>query len=310
MPAFIPEKIINHLTKYSTLDKNIEITLEANPTSIESEKFKDFSKTGINRVSIGVQSFNNEYLSFLGREHSANQALNAIDLADKYFHNFSFDLIYALPNQTIKQWEDELQFALTLSKYHLSLYQLTIEKGTEFFSLHKKGKFSLPNEDEAEKLYNLTQHITAENSFFDYEISNYAKRGYESKHNLSYWQYTEYLGLGPGAHSRINNQEIQMIYNPEKWLTSLENKQKAIKKQVDLSKKEQIYESLLMGLRLKQGVNLIDLSTRFNVNYYDYIDNNKVNHLITGNLLQLTNNQLQITKKGRVLLNKIIEYIL
>jgi putative oxygen-independent coproporphyrinogen III oxidase len=310
MPAFIPEKIINHLAKYAVLDDNIEITLEANPTSIEAEKFKDFSAIGINRVSIGVQSFNDQYLKFLGREHSSNQALNAISIAEKYFKNYSFDLIYALPNQTAEQWEKELNFALTISNYHLSLYQLTIEKGTEFFSQYKKGDFTLPNDEQAGELYNLTRDITEKNQFFDYEISNYAKKGYESKHNLAYWQYNEYLGLGPGAHSRINNQEIVMIYNPEKWLSSIENNQKSIMKTTNLTKKEQVYEFLLMGLRLKSGINLKDLSARFDINISDFLKMDKIDHLINGNLLMKNDQQLIITTKGRVLLNKIIEYIL
>jgi oxygen-independent coproporphyrinogen-3 oxidase len=196
--------IIEHLTKHYNLPSNTEITMEANPTSVESAKFKAIAAAGVNRVSLGIQSLYDKNLKFLGREHSALEAKAAIEVARKYFSKFSFDLIYALPKQSLQEWETELQEAKSLADGHLSLYQLTIEKGTRFFSEHKQGRFTLPDEDLAADMYTLTEEILEQDGYKAYEVSNYAKPGYECVHNLQYWQYGEYLGIGPGAHGRID----------------------------------------------------------------------------------------------------------
>ena len=230
------EKIILELEKIGKFVDNIEITLEANPTSIEAQKFQDFKTAGINRVSIGIQSFNEEGLKFLGRTHSKNEAIEALEIAGNIFSNYSFDLIYARPNQSIKNWENELLSALKLAKNHLSLYQLTIEKGTSFFNDYRDKKFTMPSDVLAASMYELTREITKAHGFVDYEISNYAKQGFESKHNLSYWNYDEYLGIGPGSHSRIDKYAMMMIHNPENLLAKVKTDNNGIQAKTLLKK--------------------------------------------------------------------------
>lgn len=256
MPTDLVKEIIDNLKKLSIFDKNIEITLEANPTSVEMSKFREFANAGINRVSLGIQSFNSENLKFLGREHSANEAVEAINIAREVFKRYSFDLIYALPNQTLEEWAMELKQALKLADKHLSLYQLTIEKGTKFFSDYKSKKFSLPSDDLASDFYKLTQEIMNAHSLPAYEISNHASVGEECKHNLVYWTYGEFIGIGPGAHSRINNTEMHDIYHPEKWLNTVLSGESPIQNKNVLSDEEIISEILIMGLRLTKGLNL------------------------------------------------------
>ena len=195
MPSFIISNIIDKLSNVANINEKTEITFEANPTSVESQKFKEFALAGINRVSLGVQSFNEDDLKFLGREHSLTEALEAIEIAKKNFKRYSFDLIYALPNQTLKAWENELKSALKFADKHLSLYQLTIEKGTPFYGLYKKKKFTIPNENLAKDFYDSTQDIMNNLSLPAYEISNHAAMGEECRHNMAYWQYDEFIGI-------------------------------------------------------------------------------------------------------------------
>jgi len=202
-PATV-ESLIRRVHELWPVADNIEITLEANPTSVESSTFPDFKAAGINRVSLGVQSLDTEALRFLGREHSAHEALHAIDLARKNFDRYSFDLIYARPQQTLASWEAELTQAMAYVGGHLSLYQLTIEENTAFHHAYAKGGFTLPDEAESEALYRLTESLLADRGLLAYEVSNYAKSGEESRHNLSYWKGDDYVGVGPGAHGRIS----------------------------------------------------------------------------------------------------------
>ncbi len=195
--------MLEKIKKEFSVADDIEITLEANPSSYETEKFKNFKQAGINRVSIGIQSFDENILKFLGRKHDRTQAINAIESAGNIFGNFSFDLIYATPNQTLESWNRELEFALQFGSPHISLYQLTIEKGTPFFSDYNNKKFVLPEQELQTDLYNLTVEKCKANGLMRYEISNFAKPSFESKHNLNYWLYNEYIGIGPGAHGRI-----------------------------------------------------------------------------------------------------------
>ncbi len=241
-----------------TFANDIEITLEANPTSIEAGRFAAYAQAGVNRVSIGVQSFDESALKFLGREHSASQAIAAIELARRIFPRLSFDLIYARPGQTDQNWRAELNQALTLAADHLSLYQLTIEDGTKFATLFARGAFSLPDDDTQARLYEATAEAAAKFGLAQYEISNYAKPGGESRHNLAYWRYADYAGIGPGAHGRLtlNGTKVatQKHRAPEPWadLVEAHGTGETISDPIDAP--TQAREALLMGLRLAEGI--------------------------------------------------------
>lgn len=247
--------IINFLSKYAKIDKEVEISLEGNPTSAEARKFQEFQAAGVNRLSLGIQSLIDSDLKLLGRKHSSVEAKKAIEIARHYFKNYSFDLIYSRPNQTLQLWEAELKEALSLAGQHLSLYQLTIEKGTPFYKMYKNGTIILPDENIAANLYDFTNEILLEHKLHRYEISNYAKTGYECRHNLAYWNYDEYLGIGPGAHSRINGHEIMTFHNPIKWLREIKDNNHAIQKNTKLTREEIITEVTMMMFRIATGLN-------------------------------------------------------
>lgn len=307
MPPSTVAAIIEQITHSNKLSENCEITLETNPTSFEAEKFSEFKNAGINRVSIGVQSLYDDQLKFLGREHDSTQAIYAIETASKIFDNFSFDLIYARPKQTLKNWEEELLKALSYQPKHLSLYQLTIEKGTKFYTSYQQGEFTLPNETLASELYLLTNQLTSKAGYQAYEISNYAQNGYQSIHNLNYWQYNEYLGIGPGAHSRIivngKYTAITMQYNPEKWLKH------PIQQSLTLSPKEAANEYLIMGLRIAQGIDLGKLSQILQDNIDQLLNLQAIRKLATQGFLTYNNSSLKITDRGKLVLNHIINQI-
>ena len=229
------EGILNSISREFTVGKDVEISLEANPTSTEYNKFKALRKAGVNRLSLGIQSFNNDRLKFLGRKHSAENGMKAIEIASANYDNFSFDIIYNLPNQTNAELQKTLNIAFQFKSPHISLYQLTIEKGTKFFTEHRDGKFELPNESDSEDNYNFITNSLRGNGLNRYEVSNYAKEGFECKHNLSYWNYDEYLGIGAGAHSRVEvngkRNAIFDIHNPEKWLENVKLKNHGIQNQ-------------------------------------------------------------------------------
>ncbi len=313
MPTKIVEKILHKIDQYSSI-ANCEVTLEANPTSFEKDKFRELRNIGINRVSIGIQSLNDSNLKFLGREHSAQEAENAINEANKIFDNYSIDLIYSLPKQTTKTWEKELKHALSLAKHHISLYQLTIEKGTQFFTLFKNKEFTLPNEDTERELYIMTQELTKIHNFHNYEISNFAQHKKESQHNLAYWKYQEYLGIGPGAHSRVkfgqNYKALNAIYEPNKWLSTTLNKADNIQKSSNLSIDEIAKEYTLMGLRLLEGLNLKDFKQRFHANLIDFFNHDKIDLFIQENLLTHNNDRIYLNAQGKLLANYIIQQII
>ncbi|MBT5827612.1 MAG: coproporphyrinogen III oxidase [Alphaproteobacteria bacterium] len=312
MPIALVESILNNISKYFEVKENIEISLEANPTSSEAQKFKALKEAGINRLSLGIQALNNNDLKFLGREHCKEEAIKAILLAKDNFTNFSFDLIYARPGQTMDAWAKELDFALALSPKHLSLYQLTIEKGTKFYKQHSLGEFTLPAEAEQIKLYDLTEEKCAKYSLKKYEISNYAKDKFESQHNLNYWQYGDYIGIGAGAHSRITIDRIKhsflTYHQPEKWLKHSLELNNSIQKQTKLSKEAMLEELLIFGLRIKNGINLklFDdyLGKSFNAIYGD-----KLNTLCQENLIKITKQKLIATSKGQNLAHNITNFM-
>lgn len=307
MPAIIVDDIINELAKYAKLDSTTEITLEANPTSVEASKFKEFAKAGINRVSLGIQSLDDNELKFLGREHNTKEAIDAILLAQECFNRYSFDLIYALPEQKLSDWEKQLLKALKYAGKHLSLYQLTIEKGTKFYSLHKKSKFKIPEEELARDFYLLTQNIMNQHNLPAYEISNHASLGEECRHNLVYWKYGDFLGIGPGSHSRMNKKAFNALYNPEEWLNkALKNDNNIIQNSIDLTDEEIFSEAILMGLRLSDGIKERDLILRTGKDF-SFLNKKKLDYFLDQKMLALKENSLKASLKGKLLLNHIIE---
>ncbi len=283
MPTSLVAGILDKLASISFFDTNTEITLEANPTSYESNKFRAFKDAGINRVSIGVQSLNDDDLRKLGRKHSAAEAIEALKSAAGIFDNFSFDLIYARSYQTVQTWQNELRQALEFARNHISLYQLTIEKGTEFFTMHKAGKLCLPEDDDSARMYEVTAEELDKKGFYRYEISNYAKAGAADNgsdnmmnteqnychHNMTYWRYEEYLGIGPGAHSRLHGliedvnksisdhtlvEAIMMYHKPDKWVDAVQNLGHGVQSRNYLKEGEIVEEIVMMALRLREGL--------------------------------------------------------
>ncbi|MBU6338363.1 MAG: coproporphyrinogen III oxidase [Rickettsiales bacterium] len=315
MPLFLPEKILEKISNLWTIDKNCEITLEANPTSSESSKFKDLRNVGINRLSLGIQALNDGNLKFLGREHSASEAITTIEMAAKIFDNFSFDLIYARPKQSLESWKNELLQAINFGTKHLSLYQLTIEKGTKFFREFHDKKFTLPDEHLAAEFYEMTDEITTQAGFKTYEISNYAKKNYECKHNLVYWRGEDYLGIGAGAHSRIylegdkERSAITMLHEPLSWLKKVEEFGAGIQKEEKISTNELLEELILMGLRLKEGIDEEIFKIHFNKKLKDIFNFEKLETLANQGLINLSENQIKIPDNKKLLTNPIIEKI-
>ena len=252
--------MLDGIARMCPIERDAEITLEANPSSVEAERFRGYRAAGVNRVSLGVQSFRNDELKRLGRLHTVQEAKAAIAVARNTFDRFSFDLIYARPDQQLDAWQSELAEALELAGDHLSLYQLTIEPGTPFGALHAAGKLHVPGSEHADALYQLTQEMTAARALPAYEISNHAVPGQESRHNLLYWRYGEYAGVGPGAHGRIlfNGARLATANerSPERWLALVEEQGHGLVEQVALSRSQQADEALLMGLRLEEGLDL------------------------------------------------------
>ncbi len=252
--------VLDAVAKNWTVPGGIEVTLEANPSSVEATRFRGYREAGVNRVSLGVQALNDADLRFLGRLHDVDQALGAIRLARETFPRLSFDLIYARPGQTLEAWQRELERAIGHAADHLSLYQLTIEEGTRFHALYSAGKFEMPDPDLSADLYQLTQEVTASHGLPAYEISNHAIPGAESRHNLVYWRYGEYVGIGPGAHGRfVEDGRRTVTFTekvPETWANLVEAKGHGVVGGELLTRSEEADEFLLMGLRLAEGIDL------------------------------------------------------
>lgn len=266
-PSLMPPALVSSLLEEAKglwgFSPDIEITLEANPSSVEAANFADLALSGINRVSLGVQSLEDETLQWLGRLHGAEEALKALETAQKHFERVSFDLIYALPDQTPEAWEAQLNHALGFGTSHLSLYQLTIEPGTRFETDVRLGRFTPLDDDRGADLYALTQQLTTSAGMPAYETSNHARPGEESRHNLTYWRYQDYAGIGPGAHGRRGGFATVRHKKPENFLKAVSERGHGIAEQTMLSENEQISEALLMGLRLAEGIDLAALEWRF-----------------------------------------------
>ncbi len=250
--------ILDAIGQHWRIAPEAEVTLEANPTSVEATRFAGYRAAGVNRVSLGVQALDDGALKELGRLHSAREALDAVAIARKSFARYSFDLIYARPGQTPAMWADELELAISEAAEHLSLYQLTIEEGTPFFGLHAAGKLKTPDEATARALYDVTQDVCAKHGLPAYEISNHAREGAECRHNLVYWRGQEYAGIGPGAHGRLDIGGIRHATatekRPEAWLMRVEANGHGVVTDDMLNREERADEFLLMGLRLKEGI--------------------------------------------------------
>ncbi|MGB3864757.1 MAG: radical SAM family heme chaperone HemW, partial [Xanthobacteraceae bacterium] len=250
--------ILDAIGRNWAIARDVEVTLEANPTSVDATRFHGYRAAGVNRVSLGVQALDDASLKMLGRLHSAREALDAVAIARNAFERYSFDLIYARPDQTPQAWTNELTYAISEAAEHLSLYQLTIEEGTPFFGLHTAGKLKTPDEATARVLYDVTQEVCARHGLPAYEISNHARPGAECRHNLVYWRGHEYAGVGPGAHGRLDSDGIRHAVatekRPESWLMRVEANGHGIVIDDCLNREERADEFLLMGLRLAEGI--------------------------------------------------------
>ncbi len=301
------EKIINAIATKWQLANDVEITLEANPTSVEREKFQAIQMAGVNRVSLGVQSLRQGPLEKLGRLHSVEDAIAAVKLAQEIFPRVSYDLIYARPEQTLDEWRDELNEALDLAREHISLYQLTIEAGTRYYDLFHAGKLKMPDAELSAQFYELTQEICEARGLPAYEISNHAEPGQESQHNLIYWHYGEYAGIGPGAHGRLliegQRHATSTERMPFKWAEYVSQKGDGFVEFEALSKGEQGDEYLLMGLRLKTGIS----PERFEKLSGIPLRQEQIDHLKEiGFVEMLANGNLRVTDQGFTVLDAVV----
>jgi putative oxygen-independent coproporphyrinogen III oxidase len=314
MPPALVENILKTIDRYFPLTAQCEITLEANPTSVEAEKFTAFRAAGVNRVSLGIQSLRQEALQFLGREHDVAQAKQAIALAKKIFPRYSFDLIYARPEQGIEAWKEELDEALLLAEGHLSLYQLTIEKGTPFYIAHHQRKFTMPDETLAAELFCFTNETMQSIGMPPYEVSNYARVGQQCQHNLVYWRYHDYLGIGPGAHSRITvkgeKRALMQWHLPEKWLQEVQGESNGIQQSTTLTPREITEETMLMGLRLYEGIDMQAFFEQTGVQLEHLLALPKPQALLDAGLLQQEQGKLKATAEGMLVLNEVVGQLL
>ena len=314
-PSLMPLEIIESILKTSLdlfgFEKNIEISLEANPSSYEKDKFYDLKNIGINRLSIGVQSLNDKNLKFLGRLHNSMNAKVAVEHAAKTFNNVSVDLIYALHGQKILEWTNELEeFLENNNLQHLSLYQLTIEQGTKFFTDYKKGLLNVIDNDYAADFYKVSNEILKNHNFFKYEVSNYAKKGFECNHNLNYWKSENWIGIGPGAYGRIwssksniKRVEYQNYKNPKTWLSKNFNKSQFEKTNFFDSTTSDI-DTLTMGLRLYEGIETFKLYDK------SIIENDAFKELQNKNVIKIKNGFLKVNKNYMIKLNSIINFLI
>ena len=288
------------------VDPKAEVTLEANPTSVEAERFRGYRAAGINRVSLGVQALNDPDLKRLGRMHSVDEALGAVKIAASIFERYSFDLIYARPGQTPQAWGAELEQAIAHAVEHLSLYQLTIEPGTWFQRLYDAGKITVPDEETGRALYDITQEVCAKHGLPAYEISNHARPGAESRHNLLYWRYGEYAGIGPGAHGRLVTGNARLATatekHPETWLERVEREGHGVIDEEVLTSEAEGDEFLLMGLRLKEGVD----PRRFEAITGRTLNERRLRILEEEGLVRHDGSRLAVTPKGFPVLNAVI----
>jgi oxygen-independent coproporphyrinogen-3 oxidase len=306
MPPATVAAILDAAERAWGFEPGIEITLEANPSSVEAARFADIAAAGVNRVSLGLQALDNETLAFLGRAHDVTEGLAALDTAQAVFERVSFDLIYARPDQRLADWHAELARALSFGTEHLSLYQLTIEPGTRFQTEALAGRLVLPDEDRAADLFELTRALTASAGMPAYEISNHARPGAESRHNLTYWRYRDYAGIGPGAHGRRTGVATQRRRKPENWIDAIARNGHGIEQEDALTPRERAVEAMLMGLRLAEGIDLARIAALGERPIGELADLAAIDRLVAQGLLKLEGARLCATDAGMPVLNAIL----
>jgi oxygen-independent coproporphyrinogen-3 oxidase len=300
-------------THWATAE-DLEITLEANPTSVEIERFRGFRDAGVNRVSIGVQALDDQVLKFLGRQHSSGEAIRALEIGRATFPRLSFDLIYARPGQSLEAWQDELSTALDLANSHISLYQLTIEPGTAFEQRVARGDFQTLPEDEQATLFDWTASRLERAGLPAYEISNHARPGEESRHNLTYWRYGDYIGVGPGAHGRLTLDGKKLATRqhraPEAWLDAVERAGHATRQRDEVATAARLQEMVMMGLRLAEGIPSVRFVAETGNDIDTALDGKALKRLIEGGFLELENDRLRTTNEGRARLDAVLGNLL
>ncbi len=306
--------IIDHIAGRWGLADDAEITLEANPTSVEAAKLAGFRSAGVNRISLGIQALNDKDLAFLGRRHSAAEARVAVTLASRHFDRFSYDLIYARPGQTAAAWAAELREALAMAGDHLSVYQLTIEPGTAFHTLFARGDAALPPEADAAELYELTQEILEGAGLPAYEISNHARPGAECRHNLLYWRYQDYVGVGPGAHGRFATAGVRHATRqekaPETWAARVARDGHATAERFAVAADDAVAEALMMGLRLAEGIDEGRFARQTGVALDRALDARRLARLVAGGFVVRRGDTLVATPAGRAVLNTVVAELL
>ncbi len=318
MPPETARTLIERVKVRWSVDRDIEITLEANPTSAEAGRLAEFRDAGVNRLSLGVQSLDDDALRWLGRGHNAAEAREAIAAAARLFARYSFDLIYALPGQTVAGWTEQLDEALTLCGGHLSAYQLTIEPGTAFHARHRRGELALPPQETIATLYEVTQARLEAAGLPAYEVSNHARPGHECRHNLAYWRYGDYVGIGPGAHSRLTLDRdrgtavhaVRQHRAPEAWLEAIERRGDASRGFALLDPATVRDELVMMGLRLRDGIRRGAFFARTGMTPEDAFASDRLSVLVEEDLLQLDGDALRATAAGRQRLDGVLAYLL
>jgi len=309
MPPATVAAIIDAACQHWTPEPDLEITLEANPSSVEAGRFVGFASAGVNRLSLGVQALDDADLKLLGRPHDVAAALAALDVAQATFNRVSFDLIYDRPGMTRESWQAELTRALGFGTTHLSLYQLTIEPGTRFAALHARGQLVMPDEDTSADLFAMTQAITAAAGVPAYEISNHAAPGLESRHNLTYWRYGDYAGIGPGAHGRREGVATLRRKKPEHWLAGVNESGHGMESETSLTVAERTTEALVMGLRLAEGLDAARFVARSGTALADAVKPDAVARLVAQGLLTSDSRGLRLTTAGWPLANAVLAEI-
>jgi len=306
--------VIDKIAALWDLDADAEITLEANPTSVEAEKLHGFRSAGVNRVSLGVQALQDADLKKLGRQHSAAEALSAVKLASGIFDRYTFDLIYARPDQTPSMWEAELKNALQYARGHLSLYQLTIEEGTQYHTLFQRGELKIPDEETGARMYELTQDIMGREGMPAYEVSNHARPGHESRHNLVYWRYQDYAGIGPGAHGRLTldgkKYATRAHRAPEIWLDKVAQDRHGAHPFEEITQEQRAREMLMMGLRLAEGIDVAALNRETGMAVDVFVPRQRLQAMIDEGYLGLDDKTIKATLPGRQRLNAVLTYLL
>lgn len=299
-------KILTGCSSHFVIAPDAEISIEANPGTVDAEKFAVLQDSGVTRLSLGVQSFIDQELKRIGRIHSADEAIRAVEMArEAGFENVSLDLMYGLPQQSPESWQYSLETALSLAPQHLSLYQLTVEEGTPLAALVENGTMELPDEDEVAAMDSITEELTAAAGLQQYEISNYARAGYQCRHNICYWENGEYFGLGAGAVSCQAGQRLRKMASPTEYCNRMEAGKPVIVEEESLDSEASFRETVIMGLRMNQGVSLERLNTRYDIHleqYYGAI----LQKLMSEKLLEQTGGYLRLTAQGRIFANRVM----